>query len=145
MGDVIVDVATVLTNANIGTVAAATGWGIFYGHEPDSPDTSITLYHYGGRDPHPSWSLDDVDIQIRIRGGKQLYAAAQAKAQDVKDALLGAPQQTINTIKYIGFWMTNDIIFLQYDDNGRPVFVTNWRIVREPPSSGSTLTHRQDL
>lgn len=135
MSDVCVDLKDVLETASIGTFAATSGWGIYISKEPDTPDTTITLYPYGSPvEPNPKFLIDYLNVQARIRGDVQGYAAAQTKAQAVKDALLGLTAQTVNTSKYIGVWMNTDIFLLRYDDNDRPILVINFRVIREPAS-----------
>jgi len=140
MSDIAIDIKDQLVTDGIGTFAATTGWGIYISNEPEgNPDTAITLYPTSVAEPNPQWLLEELGLQIRVRGTPGGYVVAQAKAQAIKDDLLGHPQVTINTTKYIGMWMTTDIIFLTTDDRGRPIFVTNWRMVREP-ASGTNRT-----
>ena len=143
MGDVSRDLVTIMTTASIGYFPGDTdpdnGWEIFISQEPTTPDTTITLFNYSAGAPNPKWLLDDLGVQVRVRGAVNGYAAAEVKTQAIKDALLGYPKTTINSSKYIGIWTSVDAIFLGYDDSNRPVFVSSWRVIREP-SSGTNRT-----
>ncbi len=133
------DMKGVLVSASVGTFAATSGWAIFIGQEPTSPDTVVTLFDAGGSSPNPKNLLDNPNIQVRIRGAVNGYQAAYTKALAVRDALLGLTKRTINNTVYVGVYQMGDIMFIGFDDNSRPLFVTNWRIYREP-SSGTYRT-----
>lgn len=141
-----VDIRTKLAADGAGSTSTtgSTTWAMFVGNIPDTDavkDNAIGIFTFGGPSPNPKFSLDEVSVQVRVRGNKFGYNAAYTRAQLVKDTLLGAGSTTLNATKYIGFWMTSDIAFLGYDDNNRPNFVTNWRIIREPQTS-STQSNR---
>jgi len=131
-----VDIKDRLVTDGIGTFAATSGWGIYISREPTTPDTSITIYETGSvTEPSPKFKLDFNTFQIRVRGARNGYAAAEAKTAAIKAALLGLGGVTLNSTKYVGIWMVTDILFLKYDEGERPIFVTNWRVAREPSSS----------
>lgn len=122
------DVAQILENAGIGTFATT----IFVGKEPLTPDSSITVYRYGGESPVPNLRLDYPNVQIRVRGAVNGYVAAEQVMQNIKNALTRLTKQTINTNVYVGFWQKGDTIFLRYDEKERPIFVSNWKIAVQP-------------
>ena len=129
-----VDIKDILVAAGIGTFAGTSGWGIYVSQEPKNPDSVITIYDSGGVAPNPKWLFDEPTVQIRIRGSEMAYVAAYAKAQAIKDALLGLTPQTVSGTYYVGVQMVGDINHIGYDDKSRPLFTTNWRIFREPAS-----------
>lgn len=133
------DIKDLLVAAGVGIFAAETGWSINISKEPTKPDTAITIYPTGGTDPNPKFILDHPSVQVRVRGGIKDYNAGYAKAQAIKDALLGLPSQTVDGTVIVGVWMISDIAFLRYDDNDRPLFTTNWRLDREP-ATGTNRT-----
>jgi len=141
MNSAAMDLKDVLVSAGVGTFAASSGWGIYIGFEPDSPDTVVTLYDTGSfEEPNPAYLLDFPTMQIRIRGAKNDYPGAFSKANAVKEALLGLPAQTINGTRYDGVWMISDVSYIGVEKE-RPIFTTNWRIAREP----ATGTYRASL
>ena len=133
-----IDVKDELVTAGIGIFAASSGWGIYVSKMPSSPDQTITIFDRGGADPNPRFLLDNSSVQIIVRGSVNDYVATYVKSQEIKDHLLGLGDVTLNGTRYVGFWQQGDIIHVGYDDNDRPLFSLNWRIVREP----STPTNR---
>lgn len=128
MTDVCKDIADRLVAVGLGTFAATSGWGIYISREPTTPDTVITIYGTGSfGEPNPKWRLESRTFQIRVRGAENAYTAAYAKAEAIKNALLGLGPITLNATNYIGIWMTTNIIFIRYDDNNRPIFSLNFR------------------
>lgn len=125
------DLRDLLVTGGIGSTASESSWGIYRGKEPLSPDTTITLYDYGGP-VNPKWRQDEVRVQARIRGNKNGYDEAWQKAKDVSKCLVGIPKQTINGTVYVGIWVVSDVTFSRYDDNDRPIFTVNFRVIREP-------------
>jgi len=136
MNPVTIDLKDILEANGVGTFGATNGWGIYIGFEPETPDTTITLYDTGGGSPLPNLLLDFPTIQTRIRGSVGDYEATYQKALEVRDVLLGLPSQTINGTLYDGVWANSDIIYLTRTKD-RPVFVINWRIAREPATGNN--------
>jgi len=51
MNPTTIDLKDVLEANSVGVFGASSGWGIYIGFEPESPDTTITLYDTGGNNP----------------------------------------------------------------------------------------------
>lgn len=132
-----------LVAAGIGTFEAASGWGIWIGKEPKQPDQAVVIARTGGLPPDPKWLLDYPTYQIRVRGAKGNYAQALSKAEDIKDVLLGIDSQDINGDRLVSVTMTSDIGFIGYDENDRPHFSLNFRLITEP--APSALSNREAL
>lgn len=130
----VVDIKDLLVTAGIGTFASTTGWSISISRAPDSPNQMVSIIWIGGPAPNPKFLFDQPSIQVMVRGAPEDYLATEAKAQDVKDALLGLPAQTINGTPYVGIWALGDTQFVGYDESERPTFTSNWRIRVEPTS-----------
>lgn len=119
--------------------AVATDWNLWIGKQPDSPDRSITIYDTPGLAPNPRWLLDYPSVQIRVRGNPNDYETAANKIQEVKDLILGIPSYTtsggdrINHINGIG-----EIDFRGWDDQKRPSFTANYRLIIEPATNSNT-------
>lgn len=143
MSDIAVGAKDILEAAGVGTFVATSGWGIYVSKEPSTPNTTITLFNTAGRPPNPKWLLDYPSLNIRIRGDKGGYQAVEAKAKEVKDALLGLDSQDINGDRWVSVTMASDITFIGYDNNERPMYSLNFRLIVEPAASG--LTNRQAL
>lgn len=124
--------ADLLVAASVGARAAQSGWGIFAGKAPLTPDTVITLYNTGGLVPNPKWLLDYPSIQAIIRGAKSGGAATYDKAREVRDTLLGCDSQTINGERLVAINMVGDIATLGFDDNNREMYSVNFSLIVEP-------------
>lgn len=118
------DVATLLQTAGVGTLGA----NIFIGKQPDTPNACITLFDVGGPSPNPVWGRDSSEYSVLIRGDRNDYNGAHTKAIEVKNALLGLPNQVIGDAIYSLFYMRTDTTFISYDSEDRPTFSQNWRI-----------------
>lgn len=114
-----------------------TDYALEVSREPDAPDLCITLYDTGGADPNPAIKIDWPSLMIRVRGAAGAYAAAYAKAQAIKAALLGLPAQTINGVQYAGLWMRGDINPMGYDQSNRPSFTMNFTLCVEPTAGAN--------
>lgn len=143
MSNMAVGAKDLLVTAGVGSFAASTGWGIYISKEPTSPNTTITIFNTAGRPPNPKWLLDYPGLNIRIRGDKGGYSNAEDKAKEVKDVLLGLDSQDINGDRWVSVTMPGDIAFIGYDENERPMFSLNFRLIIEP--AASVLTNRTPL
>lgn len=125
----------------------ATSWPIRIGQVLETPDACIGIYDTGGTNPNTKWLLDFVHVQTLVRGAKDGYQAAYAKAQAIKDVLLGVDPQLVytspNQVWWSGITMLGDIAFLNHDLGKRPLFSVNFRILQEQPKS--TLSNRDPL
>ncbi len=127
-----------IVTEGLATFAATSGWGIFIAREPLSPDTVITVYDTGGLAPDPKWLLDYPSVQIRIRGAKGEYQAAYVKARQCRDTVLGCPSLDLNGDRWVSIVGLGDIISLGHDDNERPQFTTNFRLIIQPAVTAET-------
>lgn len=127
-----------IATAGLGAVESTTGWSITIGLLPASPDEAIVITKSGGEPPDPKWLLDFPHFQIRVRGAKGNYQGAQSKAQDIKDLLLGIASQDVSGDRWVSLTMLSDIAFMGYDQNQRPNFTLNIRMIIEPGVPGTT-------
>lgn len=135
------DMLTILEQFDVGRFGPSpvSGWPIFIGSEPEQPNDCITLYDTPGDAPNPKWLLDFPRFMIRVRSER--YGDGFAKAQEARSALLGLPSQDINGVRYDGIYVVTDTHFLSADRHGRSIFVSTWRVIREPV----TGDHRRPL
>lgn len=131
--------ASLLTSAGIAT----SGWEIKVGRLVDKPDKLIVMMDTPGQNPNPKWLLSYPFIQAIVRGPKDGYGAGWAKAKEVQDVLLGLEPQDVNGDRWSGVTGVGDISFVRYDDNNRPLFSVNFRLLLEPATS--PLTNREPL
>ena len=130
------DIAANLVTAGLGTA----GTSIFVGREPGLSTLTVTLIDNGGPAPNPRFARDFLDIQIIVKGAPNDYANAQAKAEDIKNHLLGSAAYTVGTKTYFAFNMRGDINFLGYNENNQPSFTLNFRILRDSGDVGNRIS-----
>lgn len=126
MNPVSVDVKDLLEEAELGTF----GDDLFIGKEPSYPDECIVIYDTGGADQNPKLAIDENTIQLRCRSND--YLTPYNKLQAIKLFLEGKSAVMLDGVKYVGFWAFSNIMFLNYDENDRAIWVANFRIIREP-------------
>jgi len=101
---------------------------VFANEEPASPNDCVTVYDTGGSDP---MVVDDVyspTIQIRVRNLDS--QAAYAKQYQIRDILVAAKNQIINSVDYVAMWQQGDIISIGRDENNRYILTSNYRLMR---------------
>ena len=129
---------------SVGVFNASSGWAIYISREPSTAlDQAITIFDTGGEPPNPKWLLDFPTVMVRIRGARGKYKAAWQKAKDVKDSLLAVGPQVINGDQWDGINIAGDINAISYDENDRPLFTINFRLIVEPATSA--LSNRAPL
>lgn len=110
----------------------AVDWQMEIGKLPQEPDQVIAIMPGAGRAPNPKWAVDYPSIQILVRGKTNAYSTAEAKAQDVKDVLLGYYSADVNGDRIVAINMISDVAGIGFDTNDRPMFSTNFALIVEP-------------
>ena len=131
------DIASILQTDGIGTE----GTDLFVDQIPETPDSCVVVRNTTGFDANPAYLRDSPTVQVIIRGAKFNPEIAYDKAIEVKNALLGRPTTIVNSKNYVQFLMSGDIIRIGEDENSRPLYSTNWRLVVESSTGG----HREVL
>lgn len=123
-------VSAKLVTAGVGTA----GTNLFVGKMPEGATLpAVALFDSGGSDPMANLAVDFPSVQAVIRSAPDAYIAGYAKAQAVKNALLGiAPDSVIR-----GITMKSDIFHVGPDEMKRHEFTINFRLVIEPTSVGN--------
>lgn len=131
MGSVVSQASDLLVAKGIATVSGA--WPVRIGRLLAAPDAQMSLFQTPGQTPNPKWLVDFPTFQVMVRGAKDDYPGAETKAQQVKDALLGIePYVHTGGDRWVSVTMLGDFAFLRYDDNSRPLFSGNFRVIKEP-------------
>ena len=123
----------ILDAINVGTPSLLSGWVVTEGSMPTFPDMCITLYNSGGRSPEARLAIDYPNVQVIVRGTEKGYAAAEAKARDLKDIFHGiteavaAPYPALKSCLQVG-----DTAEMGRDETNRPRFVMNFRLITMP-------------
>ncbi len=130
-----------LVTAGVGVFGSQSGWGIFIGPEPTTPDTAITIREFGGAGPMAKFLIDFPSIQAMVRGAPGGYQAAKSKAGDVLDELHSIPSQDLNGDRWNSIIATSGPAYNGIDGFNRPKFTVNFKLILEPASG----TYRQAL
>ena len=111
-------------------VDGATGWALYYGYVPASPDQIVALHETGGLEPDqtvPAASSYPT-FQVVVRGGKLDYATTRTQIQAFVDSLNNA---TIAGYTYI-YPTDSGPIPLRHDrEDERPEMVWNFRAMKD--------------
>lgn len=120
-------------------VTSNPAWTLKVGQMVTEPDRQIVFFDTGGQSPDPRWRLDYVMIQAQIRGNPDDYTSGWQKARQIRDFLHGITPQTLTSGDRIdGINCVGDIAFLAYDDQKRPMFSVNFRVIWEPGDTNTT-------
>lgn len=124
-----VGIKDLLVSAGVGAFGASAGWSIRIGRMKDHPDTLITIYDTPGVSPEPRLDINRPSCAVIVRGNQNGYVDTYAKAEEVRNTLLGLPSQTINGDLWAHLTMSGDILHMGYDEKERPMFSLNFQII----------------
>ena len=102
---------------------------IYLGQLAPSPDDCIALFEYAGETPDLHWNGEYPGLQVIARAKK--YTDARSKIEQVKNVLHGVVEETINGTRYLLIHARQTPETLGKDENGRQLFVVNFRIIKE--------------
>lgn len=142
MSSAAVGASSIIETAAIGNLAG-NEWPIKVGTLPPLPDAVISIVDGPGQAPNPKWLIDYPTFQVVVRAGPNDYDIGYAKAEQIKDVLLGMDAQEVGTDRWDGCTMLGDLNFLGEDDKSRPRFTMNFRLIVERPANA--LTKREPL
>lgn len=133
------------TASVVAAISPPTGWQGRIGRLTESPHTQVALIDVAAAEnPNPKWLLNFPSLQALVRGSPDDYEAAYDKAKEVQDVLLGLdPFDTANGDRWSGVTGLGDIGFVYWDNNSRPVFSVNFRILLE--FKDNALSQRDSL
>lgn len=115
------------------THVATSGWQLETGAMPDDPDDVIMFTDTVGIEPNPKWLLDFPFVQVMVRGGVGTYLDTFREAKAVKDILLGITSFTTSDgDRLVSVTQNGDLGFIGRDENMRPMFTINFRLITEP-------------
>lgn len=123
-----------------GLVDGSSAWAGRIGGFDDGQDQMLVFMDGGGLAPNPKWLYDRPNVQIMVRAAKYGYSSAYARAQRIKDTILGMPPTDFASdgSHWSGVTMLTDIVPMGNDENGRPMFSLNFRILLEPAPSADS-------
>ena len=107
------------------------GVDLFIGKEPATPKNCVTIFDTPGFAPALGLTTQGYEypsIQIRVRNTK--YINGWNLIEDIKTALHGLAQQTVNGTLYSVIYCSSGPALLDWDDNSNARFVCNFNIQR---------------
>lgn len=120
------DIALYLQQQGIGMI----GVDIFKGQLPATPDNAIALFEYAGEPQDlTDANLEYPGLQVLVRN--KSYSAGRQKIEQARSALHGLTEATINNVRYLLIQARQSPEALPRDENGRAIFVVNFRIIKE--------------
>ena len=108
------------------------GTNLFIAKEPSTPVNTVTIFDGLSSAPMLTFTKGENyyydAIQIRVRNNS--YLVGDALAQDIRDALHGIGQETVNGTLYSVIYCSNGPAHLGWDDNGRAIIILNFEVQR---------------
>jgi len=105
-------------------IGGASGWPYFVGNQPDAPDQCVTFIDTSGPPGFPSISIDQVGVQVLVRGNKGAasYKDAYCQIQLIRTLCLGMQNAPAEFLELWGVSERSQPVPLGNDDKDRP----NW-------------------
>lgn len=121
------DVASLLVAASLGTVQQ----DIFLGAQPDSPETTITLYETGGWNVPdcPDENLEYPTFQARVRNAD--YDAGKVVLKGFKASLNWQHETIINGVRYLLILQRDEPRCWGMDSQRRWEWTQNFEVIKE--------------
>ena len=125
------DVGVYLAAQGVGTQ----GTDIFIGKMPDTPDTCIGLFEYGGQEGDytmgatVSARMERPNFQAVVRAAG--YSAARTKVQSVYTTLDAVAEQDLSSKRYHRISAKAPPIYLGRDKSNRPQFSCNFGVIKD--------------
>jgi len=119
------DIALYLQQQGIGTIGA----DIFKGQLPATPDNAIALFEYAGEPQDLHANVEYPGLQVLVRN--KSYDAGRQNIEQVRNTLHGLAETVINGHRYLLIQARQSPESLGRDENGRALFVCNFRVTKE--------------
>jgi hypothetical protein len=126
----LVDIATYLDSQQ---ASLTLGTNLFLGRMPDSPDTCVVLYEYGGSAPDNTMGgglpvLQNPSVQVAVRA--VLYASAESLINLCWGTLEGIVDMSLSGTRYNRVTAIQSPFVLERDSQDRVIFVQNFNVTR---------------
>ncbi len=123
---------------NQGLVGGSTGWQLFEGFIPATPDQVVVLLDAQSGEPREyAYLLRRPHFQVLVRGGPRTDGDSLTAARTQIIAILAALDGLVNTtlgspgVYYPYIWAIGGMADATWDVNQRPEFRQNYRCARE--------------
>lgn len=119
------------------TAGVCTGIGtdLFILEVPQSPAVCTMIFQYAGDPPGVTFdgaAEDRPSLQVRIRADVNDLATGEARCKSAQTTLHAIANTTIGTTVYQSVQALGSPMWLGNDEQGRPEWVQNYRIVKNP-------------
>lgn len=119
-----------------GLVGGSTGWQLFEGFVPATPDQVVVLLDAPSGEPREyAYLLRRPHFQVFVRGMPRTdgdgYTTAKTQHEAILAALDGLVGQTLSGVLYPYIWAIGGLSGVVWDVNQRPEFRQNYRCARE--------------
>lgn len=127
----LIDIATYL-DSQLATLTLGTN--LFVGRMPDTPDTCVALYEYGGASPTEVMGgatppvLENPRLQVATRDAS--YANAETLARSIWNALTGVLDETLTLTRYNIVDAIQSPFPIERDTHDRVIFVQNFDVTK---------------
>lgn len=118
--------------AGFGEFGGSSGWPVYVGREPLEPVDVVTVYDTGGG---PAVLIPDIrqpSVQVRVRADS--YQDGWQKANEAYQELAQPTGVSVNDAVIVTWVAQGDVQFIGRDDKDRPLFTSNWRLIRDGAS-----------
>ena len=110
------------------------GTNLFIGRMPETPDTCVTLYEYGGGAPDNTMGttapvLQNPSVQIAVRASS--YSSAQSLIALCWSSFEAITNQSLSGTRYNRVSAIQSPFPLERDTSDRIIFVQNFNVTRE--------------
>lgn len=130
------DLATWVAASGLASSSGADGWWLWRSRLASAPDRAVGLVETGGDPQLPNVNLDRPTFRALVRGARlsqvsTAYREARIRMQDVRNRLHFVVAQEINGSHYNAIIATQEPMYRGEDENQRPVFSCDFRVVKE--------------
>lgn len=116
-------------------VCTAVGKDLFIMHRPATPDLCTMLYQYAGSPPertHSGPGDDHPSLQVRTRAPSGAFAAGEARAKAVQDAIQDICNETLTSTTWKQCVPQGSPESIGVDEGHRPEWTQNFAIIKDP-------------
>jgi minor capsid protein len=132
------EIAELLEELGLGSYnPGGPGGTIFLGAMPATPDAVVVLTRQPGRESDARLAYDEPLVQVRVRGTPENATVAEARAQDIYDAVHGLANRRLpgNTWLVLSVGTQGGPVFVARDTNARDEWLVSLRMEVHRPTA----------
>ena len=125
------DIAELLTGSDTpSSIVLTMGADLFVNVEPNLPHLIVTVFDTIGDTREMRQDIFHPSVMIRVKAMPGDYESGYQLIADVMEYLHGLNNVIIDSMRYIQIVASSDINAIGRDENNRPIFSANFRIMR---------------